>query len=253
MTVAHANPSSAVHVRGLSKAYGGRAAVRDLDLDVGYGEIFAILGPNGAGKSTTIEILEGNRKRDSGQVRVLGEDPGTAGRSWRAKIGIVLQEASDAGMLTVRETVRMFTNCYGVARVPEEVLELVGLDVRRRFEGADAVRRPAPPARRRARHRRHARAAVPRRADHGFRSGGQAPVLGPHQALGGRRHDHPAHHPLPGGGRRAGRPGRGDRGRQGGGGGLADEADRTRRVRPRRSGGWRATRSTSSRPNHRPS
>ena len=98
-----------------------------MDLDVGYGEVFAILGPNGAGKSTTIEILEGHRKRDSGHVSVLGEDPGTAGRSWRAKIGIVLQEVSDAGMLTVSETVRMFAKCYGAARVPEEVLELVGL------------------------------------------------------------------------------------------------------------------------------
>jgi ABC-2 type transport system ATP-binding protein len=119
--------SSAVQVRGLSKAYGQLRAVCELDLDVGYGEIFAILGPNGAGKSTAIEILEGNRKRDSGHVRVLGEDPGTAGRSWRAKIGIVLQEVSDAGMLTVSETVRMFAKCYGKARVPEEALELVGL------------------------------------------------------------------------------------------------------------------------------
>lgn len=59
----------------MSKSYGPVAAVRDLDLDVGYGEIFAILGPNGAGKSTTIEILEGNRVRDAGDVRVLGEDP----------------------------------------------------------------------------------------------------------------------------------------------------------------------------------
>jgi ABC-2 type transport system ATP-binding protein len=119
--------NSAVHVRGLSKSYGNLRAVRDLDLDVFYGEIFAILGPNGAGKSTTIEILEGHRQRDAGHVRVLGEDPGTAGRSWRAKIGIVLQEVSDAGMLTVSETVRMFAKCYGAARVPEEVLELVGL------------------------------------------------------------------------------------------------------------------------------
>jgi ABC-2 type transport system ATP-binding protein len=127
VTAMRANQSSAVQVRGLSKAYGRLLAVRDLDLDVGYGEIFAILGPNGAGKSTTIEILEGNRKRDTGHVRVLGEDPGTAGRDWRARIGIVLQEVSDAGMLTVRETVQMFTSCYGVAREPEEVLELVGL------------------------------------------------------------------------------------------------------------------------------
>jgi ABC-2 type transport system ATP-binding protein len=120
--------SSAVHVRGLSKSYGHLRAVRDLDLDVPYGEIFAILGPNGAGKSTTIEILEGHRHRDAGHVRVLGEDPGNAGRSWRARIGIVLQEVSDAGMLTVLETARMFAKCYGAARVPEEVLELVGLD-----------------------------------------------------------------------------------------------------------------------------
>ena len=101
--------------------------MRDLDLDVSAGEIFAILGPNGAGKSTTIEILEGNRKRDGGDVLVLGQDPGTAGRKWRNRIGIVLQEASDAGMLTVDETVRMFTSCYGNARVPDEVLALVGL------------------------------------------------------------------------------------------------------------------------------
>ena len=119
--------TSAVSVRGLSKSYGSRHAVRELDLDVGYGEIFAILGPNGAGKSTTIEILEGHRKRDSGQVRVLGEDPGTAGRHWRAKIGIVLQESSDFGMLTVLETARMFAKSYGQARTPEELLDLVGL------------------------------------------------------------------------------------------------------------------------------
>ena len=117
----------AVHVRSLSKSYGQLQAVRDVDLDVGHGEVYAILGPNGAGKSTTIEILEGHRKRDSGYVSVLGEDPGVAGREWRAKIGIVLQEVSDAGMLTVSETVRMFAKCYGAVRVPEEVLELVGL------------------------------------------------------------------------------------------------------------------------------
>jgi ABC-2 type transport system ATP-binding protein len=123
-----ADGSSAVQVQGLSKSYGRLQAVRGLDLDVGHGEIFAILGPNGAGKSTTIEILEGNRQRDVGHVRVLGEDPADAGRSWRARVGIVLQEASDAGMLTVLETVRMFTNCYGNARNPRDVLELVGLD-----------------------------------------------------------------------------------------------------------------------------
>ena len=120
-------PQSAVHVRGLCKSYGRLQAVRELDLDVGYGEVVAILGPNGAGKSTTIEILEGHRRRDTGDVHVLGEDPGTADRRWRARIGIVLQEASDFGMLTVAETVRMFSKCYGRTRNTEQLLELVGL------------------------------------------------------------------------------------------------------------------------------
>ena len=119
--------TAAVQVRGLCKTYGRVPAVSDLDLDVEHGEVFAILGPNGAGKTTTIEILEGHRSRDAGQVLVLGEDPATAGRAWRARIGIVLQEVSDAGMLTVRETVQMFTNCYGSARDWADVLELVGL------------------------------------------------------------------------------------------------------------------------------
>jgi ABC-2 type transport system ATP-binding protein len=125
--VSAAAGSLAVQVRGLTKSYGELPAVRDLDLDVEYGEIFAILGPNGAGKSTTVEILEGNRRRDGGEVSVLGADPGTASRHWRARIGIVLQEVSDAGMLTVGETVQMFSSCYGAARDPADVLELVGL------------------------------------------------------------------------------------------------------------------------------
>ncbi len=129
MTATSSATAPAVHVRGLSKTYGRVQAVRDLDLDVARGEIFAILGPNGAGKSTTIEILEGHRKRDSGRVSVLGEDPADAGRSWRARIGIVLQETSDFGVLTVSETVGMFAKCYGEqrSRVPDELLELVGL------------------------------------------------------------------------------------------------------------------------------
>ena len=144
--------SSAVHVRGLSKSYGHLRAVRDVDLDVEYGEIFAILGPNGAGKSTTIEILEGHRHRDAGHVRVLDEDPGIAGRGWRAKVGIVLQEVSDAGMLTVSETVRMFAKCYGAARVPDRGAKTRWTRLGLRIESKDAVGRAAPPPRRRSRH-----------------------------------------------------------------------------------------------------
>lgn len=193
--VTHTDRSSAVMVRGLSKSYGRVPAVRDLDLDVSYGEIFAILGPNGAGKSTTIEILEGHRKRDAGYARVLGEDPGVAGRSWRAKIGIVLQEASDAGMLTVSETVRMFADCHAQARAPQEVLELVGL-ASLGNSSTDPIRWAAPAARRRHWHHQRAEPAISRRADDRLRSGSQTTLLGPHPLTGRRRHHHRVDHPL---------------------------------------------------------
>ncbi|MFF5227298.1 ABC transporter ATP-binding protein [Dactylosporangium sp. NPDC000521] len=116
-----------IEVHGLRKAYGGIPAVDGISLSVGPGEVFALLGPNGAGKSTTVEILEGHRRRDSGDVRVLGEDPATAGRRWRSRIGIVLQTATDAADLTVRETVRHYSRFYPAPRDPSLVLDLVGL------------------------------------------------------------------------------------------------------------------------------
>src|SRR5690606_9996926 len=85
----------AIRVRGLRKTYGPATAVDGIDLDIRRGEIFALLGPNGAGKTTTVEILEGYRRRDAGEVDVLGVDPGEADASWRARIGVVLQEATD--------------------------------------------------------------------------------------------------------------------------------------------------------------
>ena len=74
------DPSAAISIRGLVKRYGDFVAVDGLDLDIRRGEIFALLGPNGAGKTTTVEICEGYRHRNSGEVRVLGEDPAHAGR-----------------------------------------------------------------------------------------------------------------------------------------------------------------------------
>ena len=144
--------NSAVQVRGLRKSYGQLQAVHEVDLDVGYGEVFAILGPNGAGKSTTIEILEGHRKRDSGHVSVLGEDPGTAGRSWRAKIGIVLQEVSDAGMLTVSETVADVCEMLRGGACPRGGARTRRARLGVRIESQNIVRGAASPARRRSRH-----------------------------------------------------------------------------------------------------
>ena len=91
----------AIEVRGLHKSYGSRKVLHGLDLKIETGEIFALLGPNGAGKTTTIEILEGYRDRDSGDVQVLGEDPATAGPELRARIGIVLQSSAVYPQLSV--------------------------------------------------------------------------------------------------------------------------------------------------------
>jgi ABC-2 type transport system ATP-binding protein len=118
---------TAIRVRGLRKSYNGVAAVAGVDLDIRQGEVFALLGPNGAGKTTTVEILEGHRRRDSGDVSVLGADPGTAGRAWRARLGIVLQTANDAAELTVRESVRHYAGYYPSPSDPDEVIEHVGL------------------------------------------------------------------------------------------------------------------------------
>jgi ABC-2 type transport system ATP-binding protein len=119
--------TTAVKVRGLTKRYGDVQAVRGIDLDIRAGEVFAVLGPNGAGKSTTVEILEGYRRRDSGEVSVLGADPASPTREWRSRIGIVLQTANDAAELTVRETVRHFAGYYPRAKDPDEVIAKVGL------------------------------------------------------------------------------------------------------------------------------
>src|SRR4051794_15389670 len=81
----HDCPMSVIKVSGLRKAYSGTPAVDGLDLDITAGEVFALLGPNGAGKSTTVEILEGHRKRDGGQVEVLGQDPGKPSADWRSR------------------------------------------------------------------------------------------------------------------------------------------------------------------------
>ena len=119
--------TASVRVRGLRKSYGDEAAVDGIDLDIYQGEVFALLGPNGAGKTTTVEILEGYRQRDGGEVTVLGTDPGHGGREWRSRIGIVLQSNADADELTVREMIHYFAVYYPNHADPEEVIESVGL------------------------------------------------------------------------------------------------------------------------------
>jgi ABC-2 type transport system ATP-binding protein len=118
---------AAIRTAGLTKRYGDLVAVDDLTFEVGEGEIYALLGHNGAGKTTTVEILEGYRRRTSGEVTVLGIDPGTAGREFRDRIGIVLQTSGVEHELTVAEAVDVYGSPYSRRRAVGEVVELVGL------------------------------------------------------------------------------------------------------------------------------
>jgi ABC-2 type transport system ATP-binding protein len=122
---------SAISVRGLRKAYGELEAVRGVDFEIEQGEVFGLLGPNGAGKTTTVEILEGYRTRDAGEVSVLGHDPQNPGPEFRQRIGVVLQQSELWPTLTVRETHRVFAGYYAHPRDADEVIELVGLQEKR--------------------------------------------------------------------------------------------------------------------------
>ncbi len=117
----------AVLVDGLCKRYGDHLAVDDLSFAIAPGEVVALLGPNGAGKTTTVEILEGHRQRDAGDVRVLGHDPGAGERALRERIGIVLQEAGIEDVFTARETLTLYRSMYPRRRDVDEVLAMVGL------------------------------------------------------------------------------------------------------------------------------
>ncbi|MBC9227059.1 ATP-binding cassette domain-containing protein [Aeromicrobium sp. 636] len=116
-----------IEARGLSCSYGDFVAVRDLDLTVHRGELFALLGTNGAGKTTTMETLEGHRGADGGQVRVLGLDPQRDRAALRPRIGMMLQETGFAGDLTVRETLEMWAALTTRPDPVDDVLKRVEL------------------------------------------------------------------------------------------------------------------------------
>jgi len=121
----------AIVIKDLRKSYGRLEAVRGIDLSVDEGEVFALLGPNGAGKTTTVEILEGYRRRDAGEVSVLGFDPGNSDRRFKERIGVVLQETGVEPYLTVAEVITMYGGYYPNPRPTDEVIEVVGLQEKR--------------------------------------------------------------------------------------------------------------------------
>ena len=122
-----------IEVADLRKSYGHVHAVRGVSFSVDEGECVAVLGPNGAGKTTTVEILEGFRTRDSGDVTVLGMDPAHGGTELRQRIGIVLQECGVEPYLTVSEVLTMHSGYYRHPLAVTDVIHIVGLD-----EKADA-------------------------------------------------------------------------------------------------------------------
>jgi ABC-2 type transport system ATP-binding protein len=116
-----------VQVAGLVKRYGTRTVVDSLDLEVRPGEIVALLGPNGAGKTTTVEVIEGYRRADGGSVRVLGEDPSSAGRAWRSRLGLMLQDGGFDIRARPRETLHQYAAFHTDPLDPDVLLEDVGL------------------------------------------------------------------------------------------------------------------------------
>jgi ABC-2 type transport system ATP-binding protein len=122
----------AVEVRALRKTYGATEALKGIDLSVRRGEVFCLLGPNGAGKTTAVEIIEGHRSADAGEISVLGHDPLRAGAALRARIGIVLQHTGIERFLTVEEVLEMFRGYYPRPKAVDDLLTTVGLEEKRR-------------------------------------------------------------------------------------------------------------------------
>ena len=117
----------AIEIRGLAKTYAGRAVVDGIDLAVPAGSIFALLGPNGAGKTTTVEIVEGYRRPDRGEVRVLGLDPAREVRALRGRLGLMLQGGGIYPQARPLELIRLYARFYRKPLDPERLLERVGL------------------------------------------------------------------------------------------------------------------------------
>jgi len=123
--------SNIIQVEGLSKTYGITKAVDDISFEVRAGEIFGMVGPNGAGKTTTIEIIEGLRQADGGNVRVLGLDPVYEERQLRPLLGVQLQQANLPENIKVWEALDLYASFYSRILDWQELLERLGLNEKR--------------------------------------------------------------------------------------------------------------------------
>jgi ABC-2 type transport system ATP-binding protein len=126
--VTSARGETAIEVIGLRKSYGDLVAVDDVSFTVGSGEFFGILGPNGAGKTTILEMVEGLRRPDGGEVRLLGEPSWPRNPRLLPRIGVQLQASAFFERLTAREQIRTFAALYDVSPARADAwLEQVGL------------------------------------------------------------------------------------------------------------------------------
>ena len=121
----------AIEVQGVVKTYGQLRALDGISFSVEEGEVFGLLGPNGAGKTTTVEILEGYRRPEQGEITVLGLDPFGDGHELRERVGILLQSTSLYADLSVAELVGLFSGYYRNALDPDILMSAMGLDVKR--------------------------------------------------------------------------------------------------------------------------
>jgi ABC-2 type transport system ATP-binding protein len=117
-----------IEVLSLKKHYGDLKAVDNISFTVNQGEIFGLLGPNGAGKTTTIEIMEGLRERDGGDVKVLGLDPWKNGYELHKKIGVIPQEFTFFEKTTPKEAIIYYADLFNIKVNPDEILREVLLE-----------------------------------------------------------------------------------------------------------------------------
>src|SRR3712207_3297598 len=115
-----------IPVEGLRKRYGEVVAVDGVNLTVNRSEVFGILGPNGAGKTTTLEMIEGLRKPDAGEIEVAGYDAVRESEDLKRIIGVQLQSTALFDYLPVRETLKLFADLYGADDSPARIRELLG-------------------------------------------------------------------------------------------------------------------------------
>ena len=120
-----------IEVSAIGKRYGRVVAVDDVSFQVQEGEIFGLIGPNGAGKTTTLECVEGLRRPDRGQIRVLGLDPSRDARRLHTRIGVQLQQAQLQKRITVREAVDLWASIYPRTVDGDDLLERLGLGEKR--------------------------------------------------------------------------------------------------------------------------